>query len=110
LSYLFILAIDTLQYVFTWSTEAELISPLRDRTARLRLSLYVDDVRDRTARLRLSLYVDDVAVFANPVQSDVDMIMLIMYHFGEATGLRVNVSKSSATTIRCSQINLDQVL
>jgi hypothetical protein len=94
LSYLFILAIDTLQYVFTWSTEAELISPLRDRTA----------------RLRLSLYVDDVAVFANPVQSDVDMIMLIMYHFGEATGLRVNVSKSSATTIRCSQINLDQVL
>jgi hypothetical protein len=30
--YLFILAISTLQHVFRWATEAELLSPLRDRT------------------------------------------------------------------------------
>jgi hypothetical protein len=88
------LAIDTLQYVFTWATKAELISPLKGRTA----------------RLRLSLYADDVVVFANPIQSDVDMIMSIMYYFGEATGLRVNVRKSSTAAIRCAQIDLDQVL
>jgi hypothetical protein len=49
--YLFILAISTLQHVFRWATEAELLSPLRDRTV----------------RLWLSLYVDDAAVFINPV-------------------------------------------
>jgi hypothetical protein len=36
--------------------------------------------------------------------------MAIMQRFGDATGLRINVSKSTAAPIRCSQINLDEVL
>jgi hypothetical protein len=80
-SYLFIVAIDTLQYVFKWAIDAELISPLKDKIA----------------QLRLSLYVDDVTIFINPIQSDV----VIMMHFGEATGLRINVNKSSVAPIRC---------
>jgi hypothetical protein len=47
-------------------------------------------MRDRTARLRLSLYTDDVAIFMNPVKADIDMVMEILHNFGEATGLRIN--------------------
>jgi hypothetical protein len=88
------MAIDTQQYVFKRAMDAELISPLKDKIA----------------QLRLSLYANDVAVFINPVQSDVDMIMVIMMHFGEATCLRINVNKSSVAPIRYLQINLDEVL
>jgi hypothetical protein len=35
-------------------------------------------LRDRTARLRLSLYADDAAVFLNPIKEDVDTFMSIM--------------------------------
>jgi hypothetical protein len=88
--YLFILAMDTLQHVLQHAYEEGLLTPLQDRIA----------------WLRLSLYADDAAVFVNPVQSDVDMVMQIMQRFGDATGLRINVNKSSVATIRCSQINL----
>jgi hypothetical protein len=42
--YLFILAINTLHHILRRATEEELLSHLKDRTARLRLSLYADDV------------------------------------------------------------------
>jgi hypothetical protein len=38
------------------------------------------------------------------------MVMQIMQRFGDATGLRINVNKSSGAPIRCSQINLGEVL
>jgi hypothetical protein len=38
------------------------------------------------------------------------MIMHIMQNFGDATGLRINVTKSSVVPIRCSGVNLDEVL
>jgi hypothetical protein len=41
--FLFILAIDFLQYILQRATEEGLLSPLQDITARLQLSLYVDD-------------------------------------------------------------------
>jgi hypothetical protein len=64
----------------------------------------------RIARLRLSLYADDAVVFINPVKEDVDVLMEIMHKFREATGLGINVHKSSVVPIRCSQIDLDDVL
>jgi hypothetical protein len=82
--YLFILAIDMLQHVFRWATEAALLSLLRERTT----------------RLRLSLYADDAVIFINPVQSDVDMVMAILSHFGAVPGLKINVGKSSVVAIR----------
>jgi hypothetical protein len=91
---LFIIAIDTLQYIFEKATEEGLLSPLRDRTA----------------RLRLSLYVDAVALFINPSKENADMTMEIMHHFRLATGLKINMSKSYVVPIRCSQVNLDEVL
>jgi hypothetical protein len=68
-SYLFILAIDTLQHVFKKAMEDDLLSPLRDRMA----------------RLCLSLYEDDAVVFINPIKADADLTMSIMHRFGDAT-------------------------
>jgi hypothetical protein len=89
------LLIDTLQHILWRATEEGLLSPLRDRAARLCLSLYADD---------------DVVVFVNPEKEDMDMIMSILQRFGDATGLKINVHKSSVAPIRCSQVNLDAVL
>jgi hypothetical protein len=52
-------------------------------------------LRDRTARLRLSLYPDDMAVVVNPIKADVDMVMQIMERFGQATCLRINTQEYS---------------
>jgi hypothetical protein len=49
-------------------------------------------------------------VFLNPVSQEVDLIMAVLQRFGDATGLRVNVDKSSAVPIRYSGIDLDSVL
>jgi hypothetical protein len=49
-------------------------------------------------------------VFLNPFQADVDMLMVIMQHFGDANRLRINVNKSTVAPIRCSQVNLDEIL
>jgi hypothetical protein len=67
-------------------------------------------LRDQTARLHLLLYANDAAVFVNPTKADADMVMQIMDHFGRATGLRINTQKSTVAPIRCSQVDLSQVL
>jgi hypothetical protein len=92
--YLFILVIDTLQNIFNKATEASLLSPLRDRAA----------------CIWLSLYANDAAVFLNPVRQEVDLVMAIMQRFDEATGLCINVSKTSVAPIQCPGIDLDSVL
>jgi hypothetical protein len=74
-SFLFILAIDSLQFILAKATDEGLLSPLRDRTA----------------RIGLSLYADDAAVFINPIKGEVDALMEIMNKFGDATGLRINI-------------------
>jgi hypothetical protein len=38
------------------------------------------------------------------------MLMVIMQHFGNANRLRINVNKSTVAPIRCSQVNLDEIL
>jgi ethanolamine ammonia-lyase large subunit len=83
-----------LQFILAKATEDGLLSPLQDRTA----------------RIGLSLYADDVVVFINPVKGEVDALMQIMHKFREATGLRINIQKSEVLPIICSQLNLDEVL
>jgi hypothetical protein len=56
------------------------------------------------------LYTDDTAVFVNPVKVDMDIVMHIMQRFGEPTDLRINVNKSTVAPIKCSQVNLGEVL
>jgi len=60
--YLFILAIDALQRILDVATEDGVLSPLRGRFA----------------KLRLSLYADDAVIFLNPVQSEVCALFKIL--------------------------------
>jgi len=92
--YLFILAIDALQKVLELATQDGVLSPLRGRYA----------------KIRLSLYADDVVIFLNPDQQEVSSLLNILTKFGEATGLKLNWAKYSVAPIRCSGINLNHVL
>jgi hypothetical protein len=53
---------------------------------------------------RLSIYADDVVVFVRPVVPELVAIRDILTVFGEASGLKVNYSKSSATVIRGGEL------
>lgn len=92
--YLFVLAIDALQKVLELAMQEGVLSPLRGRFA----------------KVRLSLYADDAVIFLNPDREEVSALLNIMTHFGAATGLRLNWTKCSVAPIRCSGINLDHIL
>lgn len=92
--YLFILAIDVLNNILDIATQQGLLSRLR--------------VRQVT--LRVSIYADDVVIFTNPKKEDISCIMEILTAFGEATGLNVNMQKSTVAMIRCSGIDMQEVL
>lgn len=92
--YLFILAMDVLNQIFDIATEEGRLSPLKGRQA----------------KLRLALYADDAVIFTNPSKEDVKCIMDIMAAFGDATGLRINMSKSTVALIQCAGIDMDEVL
>lgn len=92
--YLFILAIDALNNIFNLATEQGFLTPLRGRQA----------------SLRISMYADDAVVFTNPKREDISCILAIMKAFGDASGLQINIHKSSIAPIRCQGIDLDEVL
>ncbi|KAE8797607.1 hypothetical protein D1007_27263 [Hordeum vulgare] len=56
--------------------------------------------------MRTSLYADDVVIFINPMREEIDMLLNLLECFNDATGLRANLSKSSAIPIRCNDIDL----
>ena len=56
------------------------------------------------------MYADDAVIFTNPRKEDVSCIMEIMSAFGEATGMRINMQKSTVAMIRCGGIDMDSVL
>lgn len=56
------------------------------------------------------MYADDAVIFTNPSRSDVSCIMAIMRAFGEATGLHINMHKSTVAPIRCQGLDMDDVL
>ena len=92
--YLFILAIDTLQRIFELATDSGHLSPLRYRHA----------------KLRVSLYADDAVIFVNPNRNDLEVVNDILDKFGQATGLKINVSKCQVAPIHCQDIDLDHIL
>lgn len=60
--------------------------------------------------MRVSLYADDVVIFMNPNKQEMDVMLDILKNFGEATGLKINLAKSTATPICCDEINITEVL
>jgi hypothetical protein len=56
------------------------------------------------------MYADDAVIFTNPKQEDISCIMDILQAFGDATGLRINMQKSTVALIRCADIDIESVL
>jgi hypothetical protein len=91
---LFILAMDPLQRLLDLVTAQGTLSPLPPYAA----------------KWRISMYADDAAIFTNPTKDDLDAIKMVLQIFGNASGLHINIQKSSIHPIRCQDIDLDQVL
>lgn len=92
--YLFILAMDPLHRLLKIATDEG----------------HLSELADHSARFRCSLYADDAAIFIKPSRQDVDSLILILNSFGGATGLQVNLQKSSVLPISCDTVDLDEVL
>jgi hypothetical protein len=92
--FLFVLAIDPLQRLLHLATEAGILS----RVAKAR------------TRLRIAMYADDAIIFVKPEKRELDSFATLLHQFGEATGLRTNIQKSSVVPIKCAGLNLDEIL
>jgi len=57
----------------------------------------------RALQHRISLYADDVVIFLQPSASDIRITLDILQLFGEASGLRTNVQKSTVLPIQCME-------
>lgn len=55
------------------------------------------------------MFVDDVTIFLKPVERDLTTCASILNLFGHASGLQVNMNKTAAISIRCSQAQMDLV-
>jgi len=55
---------------------------------------------------RVSFFVDDAVMFLRPSCTDLQTIKLILDYFGHASGLRINLAKSSLSPIHCSETDL----
>lgn len=58
---------------------------------------------------RMSIYADDVVLFASPATEELAFIKTILDKFGQASGLRVNLNKSSIVPIHCAEEQATQV-
>ena len=91
---LFIIAMEPLQRMFDIAVQDGLLMPLGGRVS----------------NLRASLYADDTAVFLNPIKEEVQAVADILQIFGQASWLKINISKCAVFPIRCDNINLEEVM
>lgn len=91
---LFILAFDPLHRLLSKATDLKLLRKLGGRVA----------------RFRISMYADDAVIFARPDHFDIRNLARILDNFGEVTGLRTNLQKTSVTPINCGDHDLEEVL
>jgi exonuclease III len=90
---LFILVMDVLSQMVSMADTSGLIQPLSYRAL----------------QHRISLYADDVVLFLRPEANDISITMDILSLFGEASGLKTNVQKSSAFPIRCHEEDIQVI-
>lgn len=82
---LFILVMDVLGHLVAKAEEEGLLESLSHRPL----------------QHRISLYADDVVLFLHPNERDIQMVFNILQLFGEASGLKTNVQKTSVYPIHC---------
>lgn len=88
---LFILVMDTLNLLVMKASGVGLLQPLCSRSI----------------QHRLSLYADDVVLFLRPTATELELTVQLLQIFGEASGLKTNIQKSSMSPIRCTQEDID---
>ncbi|WVZ88874.1 hypothetical protein U9M48_035341 [Paspalum notatum var. saurae] len=84
---LFILVMDILGLLVTKASEEGHLQPLSSKSL----------------HHRISLYADDVVLFLRPAANDIMVLLDILNLFGDASGLRTNVQKSSVLPIQCTE-------
>jgi hypothetical protein len=90
---LFIIVMDVLTVLFVKAEEHGLLQPFSSNSF----------------QHRISLYANDVALFLKPEPRDLNTAVRILDLFGEASGLRTNIAKSSIAPIRCTHADLNLV-
>jgi len=91
---LFILAMEPLQIMLLKATEQGMLTP----------------ICNRKAKLRISLFADDATIFLNPVQQEVEVVKNILNSFASASGLITNTVKSAAYPVRCEGLDLQHIM
>ena len=91
---MFILAMEPLQFMLNKATEQGLLTP----------------ICNRKAKLRISLFADDAAIFINPVSDEVQVVRNILDAFASVSGLITNTEKSAAYPVKCEGLDLQHVL
>lgn len=56
------------------------------------------------------MYVDDAVIFTNHVLHEIEALLAILHQFEEASGLRINRAKSTASPICCDNINIEEIM
>ena len=90
---LFILAMEPLHKMFQLAASCALLTPLAKAGM----------------QQRLSLFGDDVMLFIKPIEADLCTSPWILQCFGEASGLRVNLTKSTTFPIICTTADMERV-
>ena len=90
---LFILVMDVLGHMVSKAANEGLLQPLSRRVL----------------QHRISLYADDVVLFLRPEAGDINLVMEILNLFGDASGLKTNLQKSSVLPIRCGDMELTTI-
>jgi hypothetical protein len=91
---LFIFVMDILNHLVSAAALEGLLQPLSSRSV----------------QHRISLYADDMLLFLRPVAAELNMVIRILDLFGEATGLKANVQKSTVAPIHCTQLEVQEVM
>jgi hypothetical protein len=84
---------DTLNALIVKAAESGLLQPLSSRSI----------------QHQISLYADDVVLFVRPIASDLNFVSQNLDLFGDATGLKTNINKSSVAPIQCSSADLEVI-
>lgn len=90
---LFILALEPLQRLLQLAENGSTLTP----------------IHNRAAKIRISLYADVAAIFINSVREEIETVKEILNAFGRSSGLHVNLTKSAAYPIRCEGTNLQKI-
>jgi hypothetical protein len=91
---LFDAAIDPLQKLIEFATREGVLLP----------------IKAKNASFMESLYADDTEVFANPKKEEFQKFSMILDFFRKASGLITNLAKTEVFPIRCTNIDIQDLL